>query len=101
MAKPIKNCPIDQTLQVISGKWKAVIIHVLLENPVCRFSELQARLKNCSRRMLALQLKELERDGILTKRVYPTVPATTDYSLTERGKQLKPIINSMQEWGNN
>lgn len=100
MAKPIKNCPIDQTLQVISGKWKAVIIHVLLEKSVCRFSELQARLKNCSRRMLALQLKELERDGILTKRVHSTVPVTTDYTLTDRGKRLKPVIDSMQDWGN-
>lgn len=100
MSKPIKNCPIDQTLQVIAGKWKAVVIKTLLANPVCRFSELQAKLVGCSRRMLALQLKELEKDGIILKRVYPTVPPTTDYSLTKRGKQLQPIIDGMQAWGN-
>ena len=101
MAKPIKNCPIDQTLQVISGKWKAVIIHVLLENPVCRFSELQKLIPDCSKRMLALQLKDLEKAKIINKKVYPVVPPKTEYSLTDLGKTLFPVIKAMDDWGAN
>jgi DNA-binding HxlR family transcriptional regulator len=99
MSKAIKGCPIDQTIQAIAGKWKAVIIHVLLHTPVCRFSELQEKLPDCTRRMLALQLKELTADGIVKKRVYATVPPKTEYSLTSRGKQLGPVIEGMQDWG--
>ncbi|MDO4903051.1 MAG: helix-turn-helix domain-containing protein [Limosilactobacillus sp.] len=99
MAKPIEGCSIDQTLQVIAGKWKAVIVQTLLMTPVCRFSELEDQLVGCSRRMLALQLKELEDDGVVLKKVYATVPPKTEYRLSERGKQLEPVINSMQKWG--
>ena len=83
----------------ISGKWKSVIIFRLLEHPRCRFNELQKLIPECSRRMLALQLKELEHDGLISKTVYPVVPPKTEYSLTERGKKLKPVIEGLQEWG--
>lgn len=95
----VKDCPIEHTLQLISGKWKSVIIRVLLKQPVCRFSELQKAIPDCSRRMLSLQLKELVKDGLVQKHVYATVPPKTEYSLTEAGRGLRSLIDSMQEWG--
>lgn len=99
MTKPVEDCPIESTLKQISGKWKSVIILKLLEHSKCRFNELQKLIPECSRRMLALQLKELEDDGLITKVVYPVVPPKTEYFLTERGRQLKPVIEGLQKWG--
>ena len=96
MAKAIDNCPIDHTLQQIAGKWKGPIIMMLLEHPNCRFNKL---LPACSRRMLALQLKELVAARIIAKKVTGTVPVQTSYSLTPRGRQLRPVIEGMQKWG--
>lgn len=93
------NCPIEHTLSLISGKWKSVIIHNLLQQKVCRFSELEHLIPDCSRRMLALQLKALEQAHLVQKHVYPVVPPKTDYSLTEKGKSLRPIVEGMQDWG--
>lgn len=98
MAK-VKDCPIEHTLKLISGKWKSVIIRVLLKNQVCRFSEIQRAIPDCSRRMLSMQLKELVEDGLVKKHVYATVPPKTEYSLTKAGLGLRSLINSMQEWG--
>ena len=64
-----------------------------------RFNELQKLIPDCSRRMLSLQLKDLERDGLVVKKVYPVVPPKTEYSLTERGKSLKEVVEGMQKWG--
>lgn len=94
-----RGCPVESTLQIISGKWKSVILYHLIKNQVCRFSELQKLMPHCSRRMLALQLSELERDNIILKRVYPAVPPKTDYRLTTLGKSLSPVIMAMEEWG--
>ena len=99
MTKQVENCPIESSLKQISGKWKSVIIFRLLEHPQCRFNELQKLIPECSRRMLALQLKELEHDGLISKTFYPVVPPKTEYSLTERGKKLKPVIEGLQKWG--
>lgn len=99
MTKPVENCPIEKTLKQISGKWKSVIIFCLLEHSRCRFNELQKLIPECSRRMLALQLRELERDGLIIRTVYPVVPPKTEYSLTERGRNLKPVIEGLQKWG--
>ena len=93
------GCPVESTLQIISGKWKSVIIYHLLDKKVCHFGQLQHELKDCSRRMLALQLNDLEKDGIIKKNVYQFNPLTTDYQLTEFGKTLEPVINSMASWG--
>ena len=94
-----QGCPVESTLQVISGKWKSVILYHLIKSKVCRFSELQKKMPNCSRRMLALQLNELEKDGIIVKKIYPVVPPKTEYSLTDFGKTLIPIVLEMEKWG--
>ncbi|EJF01055.1 winged helix-turn-helix transcriptional regulator [Liquorilactobacillus mali] len=94
------GCPVESTLQIISGKWKSVILYHFIKNDVCHFGELQRNMKDCSRRMLALQLKELESDGVIEKTIYPVMPPRTDYKLTAFGKTLIPVIKSMEEWGN-
>ena len=94
-----QGCPVESTLQVISGKWKSVILYHLIKSKVCRFSELQKKMPNCSPRMLALQLNELEKDGIIVKKIYPVVPPKTEYSLTDFGKTLIPIVLEMEKWG--
>lgn len=93
------GCPIESTLQVISGKWKSVIIYHILQYQKCRFSQLQKLMPDCSKRMLALQLKELEQDEIVTKTIYPTVPPKTEYQLSDFGLTLKSIIVEMEKWG--
>lgn len=92
-------CPMEYTLSLIAGKWKAVILYHLFHQGVCRFSELQKLMPDCSRRMLSLQLKELEKDQIINKQVYPVVPPKTEYSLTELGHSLLPVITAMDQWG--
>lgn len=96
-----KDCPIENTLKLIHGKWKSVIIYQLSQYQPCRFSELQKLIPECSKRMLALQLKELESDGLIDKQVYATVPPKTEYSLTVDGQTLQPIIAAMDQWGRN
>lgn len=93
------GCPIQNTLQVISGKWKSVILYHLFEFDVLRFSELQAKLPYVTKRMLARQLAELEEDNIINKKIYATIPVKTEYSISEFGKTLQPVIKSMEIWG--
>ena len=93
------GCPVESTLQIISGKWKSVIIYHLIKHKVCRFSELQKRMSNCSRRMLSLQLSGLEKDNIVEKKVYPVIPPKTEYKLTRFGQTLTPLILEMEKWG--
>lgn len=95
-----EGCPIESTLQIISGKWKAVILYHFTKNNVHHFGELQRNMRDCSRRMLALQLKELESDGIIQKTIYPAMPPKTEYQLTAFGETLIPVINAMEKWGN-
>ncbi len=92
------GCPVESTLQIIAGKWKSVIIYHLMAGTK-RFNDLQKEMSDCSRRMLALQLKELQDDHVVTKRVYPTVPVKTEYSLTEFGHTLEPVVTAMEQWG--
>lgn len=94
-----ENCPIENTIKLINGKWKSVIIYRLCKYRICRFSELQKLIPGCSKRMLALQLKELEKDGIVNKKVYDIVPPKTEYSLTALGRTLQPIVESMNQFG--
>ena len=94
-----EGCPVESTLQMISGKWKSVIIYHLIKQKNCRFNELQKLMPNCSRRMLSLQLKELENDQIISKTVYPSVPPKTSYRLTNIGNSLTPLILEMEKWG--
>ncbi|UQS83100.1 winged helix-turn-helix transcriptional regulator [Bombilactobacillus thymidiniphilus] len=94
------GCPIQNTLQFISGKWKSVILYHLFDNAVLRFSELENKLPYVSKRMLAKQLSELENDDLIVKKVYPVVPPKTEYRLTDFGRTLMPVISAMEQWGN-
>ena len=97
----IEGCSVECALNAISGKWKGVIIFHLLKYDILRFSQLQKMLKNIvTQRMLTMQLRNLEEQGIISRNIYPTVPPKVEYFLTEKGKSLKVIIHSLNEWGN-
>ncbi|HYF31569.1 MAG TPA: helix-turn-helix domain-containing protein [Chitinophagaceae bacterium] len=92
------DCPIEATLGVIGGKWKAIIIYYLMENDR-RFTDLVRLLETVSARMLSKQLQELERDGIVSRNVFAEVPPRVEYALTTYGKTLLPLINAICAWG--
>ena len=92
------TCSVEATFDVIGGKWKGVILFHLLEDTL-RFGELQRRIPNVTRRMLTLNLRELERDGLIHREVYKQVPPKVEYSLTDYGRTIKPIILSLRSWG--
>lgn len=91
--------PIDATLDVIGGKWKPLIIYALNDETL-RFSQLLDRLQpRITQRMLTKQLRQLEEDGLVARKVYAQVPPKVEYSLTETGKSLMPILDQLCEWG--
>jgi DNA-binding HxlR family transcriptional regulator len=93
------NCPVRLTASIIGGKWKPwLIFH--LEGRTRRFSELQRLIPGLTKKMLTQHLRELERDGIVNRKVYAEVPARVEYSLTRHGDSLKPILKLMSAWGN-
>lgn len=92
------GCSVEATLDVIGGRWKGVILFHLLDGTK-RFNQLQRLLQGCTQRMLTLQLRELERDGVVQRKVYAEVPPRVEYSLTEFGRSLEPILVLMREWG--
>ncbi|MDF5721837.1 MAG: helix-turn-helix domain-containing protein [Rhizonema sp. PD37] len=92
------GCSVEATLDVIGGRWKGVILFHLLEGTK-RFNELQRLTKGCTQRMLTLQLRELEKDGVVKRTVYAEVPPKVEYSLTQFGRSLEPILLMMREWG--
>lgn len=92
------GCSVEATLDVIGGRWKGVILFHLLDGTK-RFNQLQRLLQGCTQRMLTLQLRELERDGVVQRKVYAEVPPKVEYSLTEFGRSLEPILLLMREWG--
>lgn len=93
-----KRCPVETTLGVIGGKWKGVIIYYLLDGTK-RFNELRRIYPQVTHHTLTLQLRELEREGIISRKVYNQVPPKVEYSLTEFGRTLEPMILLMKEWG--
>lgn len=93
------NCPVEATFSQIGGKYKAIILYHLLTDGVLRFNQLQKYIPMATAKMMSQQLRELEADGLVSRMVYPVVPPKTEYSLTERGKTLAPVINSICEWG--
>lgn len=93
------GCAVEACLEVIGGKWKGVLIHHLMEHSVLRFNEIQRLKPELSPRILTAQLRELEQDGVVMRRVYPVVPPKVEYSLSAAGESLKPIILAMQKWG--
>lgn len=87
------------TLSLISGKYKMTILYTLMEFGVVRYNELQRYIKGISYKTLSLSLKELENDGLIIRKEYPQIPPKVEYSLSNRGKTLMPILDSMCEWG--
>jgi DNA-binding HxlR family transcriptional regulator len=93
------GCGVEACLEVIGGKWKGVILHHLMTHGVQRFNEIQRFKPDLSPRILTAQLRELESDGIIVRKVYPVVPPKVEYSLSKTGESLKPLIQVMQDWG--
>src|SRR6185437_12435382 len=91
------GCSVEATLDVIGGKWKGVILFHLLHKTM-RFNELRRMLPNVTQRMLTLQLRELENDGIVHREIYREIPPHVEYSLTPFGRSLEPLILLMSEW---
>ncbi len=97
---PRTDCAIDAAMSVIEGRWKTVIICILAKNGApMRFNQLIGRIDGISPRIFTLQLKELESDGIILRDVRSTSPKCVEYSLTEKGKSLLPILAQLAEWG--
>jgi DNA-binding HxlR family transcriptional regulator len=95
---PAARCPAERTLVLIGGRWKVLILYHLHPR-LRRFSELRRLLTPVTPRMLARQLRELERDGLVRRKVYAQVPPKVEYSLTSAGKSLKPVVAAMCHWG--
>lgn len=94
------HCALDVTMRYIGGKWKAVVLWYL-RNKKRRFSELRALIPDITDKMLSVQLKSLEEDGMVTRTVYPEVPIRVEYELSSEGKTLIPMIEAMASWGRN
>ncbi|MBR0140891.1 MAG: helix-turn-helix transcriptional regulator [Ruminococcus sp.] len=96
----LPDCPVATTVQLIGNKWKLLIIRNLLVRP-WRFNELHKSLDGISQKVLTDSLRQMEADGIITRTVYPEVPPRVEYALSDLGESMRPILMSMQEWGNN
>ena len=92
------DCPIEATLDIVGGKWKVLILFYLMQGTV-RFGEFQRLIPKITQRMLTLQLRELEEDGVIHREVYRQVPPKVEYSLTEFGRSLEPLLLLMRDWG--
>jgi DNA-binding HxlR family transcriptional regulator len=92
------DCYIAFTLKLVGGKWKTLILWYILDGKK-RFGELKRLIPGCTPRMLTRQLRELERDGILTRAIYPEIPPKVEYSLTLEGETLRPILELSCDWG--
>lgn len=95
----VYTCPMELALQVIGGKWKLIILWHLNQDGVLRFSQIKKIIPSITPKMLTQQLRELETDGLVHRTVYPQVPPKVEYSLTELGKSLYPILNDLNKWG--
>ncbi len=91
-------CPVATTLMLIGNKWKIFIVQRLLERP-WRFNEMQKSIPGISQRVLTDNLRSMEADGIITRTVYPEVPVRVEYAISDLGETMRPIIDSMLEWG--
>lgn len=95
------RCEIEVTLEILSGKWKALIIWNLHIHSVIRFNEFRRLIPEITQKMLTQQLKDLEENGLVNRTIYPVVPPMVEYSLTEVGERLIPILEEMDKWGKN
>lgn len=93
------NCPLEMTMDMIGGKWKVLILWHLAEG-ILRFNELKQRFSGVTQKMLTQQLRDLERHGLVSRKVYPEVPPKVEYALTEFGSTLVPVLREINHWGN-
>ena len=96
--KELPACPVETTLTLIGDKWKVLILRDLMPGTK-RFGELKKSVGNVSQKVLTAQLRTMEESGLVNRKVYAEVPPRVEYSLTELGKSLKPILDSMRSWG--
>jgi len=96
--KDLINCPAERAIYFLGGKWKIRILFTLFNNKKIRFNELKKVLKTITQQMLSKQLRELETDGIVNRKVYQVVPPKVEYSLTEFGLSVIPILKSFSDW---
>ena len=99
-AKELPACPVETTLMLISDKWKVLILRDLLPGTK-RFSELKKSIGHVSQKVLTSQLRQMEESGLVVRTVYPEVPPRVEYTLTDLGYSLKPILDAMWDWGEN
>ncbi|MDR3467974.1 MAG: helix-turn-helix domain-containing protein [Xanthobacteraceae bacterium] len=92
------GCPVEVTLNLIDGKWKGIILFHL-QAGTCRFGELRRRMPRITQRMLTRQLRALEEDGLITRKVYAEVPPRVEYALSDVGEALRPVIDVLNAWG--
>lgn len=97
-AKKLPACPVETTLTLIGNKWKVLILRDLMPGTK-RFGELKKSLGTVSQKVLTAQLRDMEADGLLIRTVYPEVPPRVEYTLTDLGMSLQPVLASMQSWG--
>ena len=97
-AKKLPACPVETTLTLISDKWKVLILRDLM-NGTMRFGELRKSIGQVSQKVLTAQLRQMEGSGLLSRTVYPEVPPRVEYTLTDLGRSLKPILDAMWVWG--
>lgn len=97
-AKVLPACPVETTLTLISDKWKVLIIRDLLPG-TRRFGELKKSIGNVSQKVLTAQLRQMEESGLLSRTVYPEVPPRVEYTLTELGYSLEPVLDVLRDWG--
>ena len=95
----MEDCHIDYALKIIGGKWKLMIIWTILENESIRFNDLQRKIEGISSLMLSKSLKELEKDGLVTRHQYQEIPPKVTYELTDLSRRLIPVLCALNEWG--
>ena len=98
MSRNLPACPVEVTLMLISDRWKVLILRDLLSGTK-RFGELKKSIGSISQKVLTSNLRSMEEDGLLTRKVYAEVPPRVEYTLTELGESLRPILLAMQQWG--
>lgn len=98
MAKVYTSCPVEYTASIISNKWKVLILRDLIDGTK-RYNELNRSVVEISAKVLTQNLKDLEKDGIIIRKVYPVVPPKVEYSLTDKGKELKGVLDMMKDFG--
>jgi DNA-binding HxlR family transcriptional regulator len=96
--KTYTECPVEATLDLIGGKWKGIVLFHLMQGTK-RFNELRRLVPDITQRMLTLQLRQLEKDGLIKRKIYKQIPPKVEYSLSDLGQTLIPILQQLEQWG--